>query len=110
MKRLKEKSNEISRSSSSLVKEIDWNEAVRDRIAEINSPEIPPRAFEPKDDGNKKDGKFVPNGNKILGTYCSYCDQKKKCYPELRTFIYSSGPKFFVSIKEGKEPKVPEIK
>ena len=37
------------------------------------------------------DGK---SGNKKLGIKCSYCQYKKHCYPELRAFAYSYGPKF----------------
>lgn len=42
-----------------------------------------------------------------LGTKCSYCAFKKICWPNLRTFAYSSGPVFLTHV--GKEPDVPEI-
>jgi hypothetical protein len=48
------------------------------------------------------------SGNMALGTKCSYCNWKKKCYPDLRTFIYSSGPKFLTHVAV--LPKVPEVK
>jgi len=90
--------------------DIDWEREVAKRIEEVNGPDLPPRAFEAKPDGYYKDKQFVPNGNLILGTECSYCDEKHKCWDNIRTFIYSNGPKYFVHIKEGKEPKVFEVK
>jgi hypothetical protein len=65
----------------------------------VNSPEIPPRGFEPE--------KMGESGNTKLGVNCSYCDFKKICHPNLRTFLYSYGPVHFTEIK--KEPKVPEV-
>lgn len=51
----------------------------------------------------KTDGKNVE-----LGTVCSYCPYKRTCYPDLRTFAYSTGPVHYIHVE--KEPKVPEIK
>lgn len=48
-----------------------------------------------------------PRGNVKLGTICSYCPFKKKCWPELRTFIYSRGPVYLTQIKN--TPNVPEV-
>lgn len=45
-------------------------------------------------------------GNLRLGTACSYCPHKHRCWPGLRTFGYSTGPKFFTKIV--KTPEVPE--
>lgn len=45
--------------------------------------------------------------NTKLSTKCSYCQFRKVCWPEARTFIYSSGPTYLVKVK--KEPNVPEI-
>ncbi|MDC0347291.1 hypothetical protein OAN47_02610 [Planctomycetota bacterium] len=50
------------------------------------------------------DGK---SGNKKLGIKCSYCQYKKHCYPELRAFAYSYGPKFLSEVVN--EPRVQEI-
>lgn len=75
--------------------------------------EPPARGFEPEDDGykNPKTKMFVKNGNKVLGTNCSFCDFKHKCHPGLRTFLYRTGmgskPKFFTHVT--KEPKVVEV-
>lgn len=47
------------------------------------------------------------SGNRVLDTKCSYCGFKKICWPELRTFVYSSGPVFFTHVEE--EPSVTEV-
>ena len=48
------------------------------------------------------------SGNVKLSTMCSYCRYKKHCYPEVRAFAYSTGPKFLTKVKN--RPKVPEIR
>jgi hypothetical protein len=74
---------------------------------------IPPRGFEPEQDGYKNKAKvFVPNGNLKLGLNCSYCSQKHPCYPGLRTFLYggpmgTSKPVYFTHV--AKQPKVKEV-
>lgn len=45
--------------------------------------------------------------NMVLDTQCSYCEFKKKCWPEMRTFLYSTGPVYMVDVK--KEPNVTEL-
>lgn len=45
--------------------------------------------------------------NKKLCTSCSYCSFKKECWPEMRTFLYSSGPEFLVEVVD--VPRVLEI-
>lgn len=62
----------------------------------VNSKEVPERSFDPEPEGK--------SGNMKLGTFCSYCDFKRVCYPELRTFIYSRGPVFLTEVV--KEPDV----
>lgn len=65
----------------------------------VASDEPPARGFDPLPDGK--------SGNMKLGLNCSYCDFKNKCHPELRTFLYSNGPRFLTETV--KEPKVPEV-
>lgn len=48
------------------------------------------------------------NGNECLSAPCSYCPYKGKCHPQLRTFLYSTGPKFFTKVES--EPRVMELK
>lgn len=50
------------------------------------------------------------SGNRKLSTQCSYCDYKKECWPNLRTFLYANGPKYLTKVvneprafEEGKE-------
>lgn len=75
-----------------------------DTIAEIkwqmDMPTPPDRAFEPEPDGK--------SGNMKLGTVCSYCGFKEKCWPEIRTFLYSTGPRYLTTVEN--EPKVMEVK
>lgn len=49
------------------------------------------------------DGK---SGNMKLPSGCSYCGFKAHCYPSLRVFYYSGGPRFLTVVE--KEPNVPE--
>lgn len=81
---------------------------VRDRIEHIKEvvaqPEPPLRCYEPKAEGK--------SGNFVLDTSCSYCKHKHHCWSDanegegLRTFLYSSGPKFFTHVE--REPRVME--
>lgn len=74
-----------------------------DRIAHlkdvISSP-VPPNLCH----ADVKDGE---SGNRKLGTECSYCPFKRSCFPDLRTFIYSSGPRYLTRVE--RVPNVPEV-
>jgi hypothetical protein len=50
------------------------------------------------------DGK---SGNRKLSTPCSYCAHKFRCWSGLRTFIYSTGPRYLTTVV--REPDVLEI-
>ena len=50
------------------------------------------------------DGK---SGNRKLSTGCSYCAYKSQCFPKLRTFLYSGGPKYLTVVDA--TPRVVEI-
>lgn len=73
------------------------------RIAELKeviaSDEIPELCYQPIPDGK--------SGNYKLPTGCSYCSHKSRCYPALRTFLYSTGPRFLTTV--AREPDVPEV-
>lgn len=43
------------------------------------------------------------SGNRKLDTVCSYCNFKNECWPELRTFLYSNGPRFLTKVE--REPR-----
>ena len=59
----------------------------------------PKKCYEPIPDGK--------SGNMKLAIGCSYCAYKHECWPDMRTFLYSNGPKYLVEI--GKVPTVIEI-
>lgn len=59
----------------------------------------PPRCFPDVEDGK--------SGNRKLGTECSYCAYKNDCWPRLRTFLYSTGPRFLTKVV--REPDVTEV-
>jgi hypothetical protein len=44
--------------------------------------------------------------NTVLSTTCGYCDFRKVCWPEARTFLYSTGPVYMVDVVN--EPRVTE--
>ena len=46
-------------------------------------------------------------GNKKLCMVCSYCEHKKFCFPEMRTFMSYKGPVFLAEVH--KEPRMKEI-
>lgn len=78
-----------------------------DQIKKVPSlPKRPARAY-PDEPHNK-------SGNMKLGTNCSYCAFKYKCWSDanggkgLRTFVYSTGPVFLTQVQ--KEPDVFEVK
>jgi hypothetical protein len=81
-------------------KEKDWEAFFSERKKIVASDEIPPRHYEPIPEGK--------SGNLKLDFGCSYCDMKRKCWPELRGFKYSYGPVWLTSVV--REPNVPEIK
>ena len=69
-------------------------------IKEMVQQEEPPElCHQPVPDGK--------SGNMKLATGCSYCHFKHACYPELRTFLYSTGPRYLTEVAN--EPKVQEI-
>lgn len=76
--------------------EWDLEEAYERRKEVINGPNLPERSFEPIPDGK--------SGNMKLDMFCSYCNVKDACYPNLRTFIYSNGPRHLTTVK-----KVPDV-
>lgn len=67
---------------------------IRERIShkkEVVSQDNPPaRGFSQEPDG--------VSGNQKLGLTCSYCAFKETCWPGLRTFLYSNGPRFLTVV------------
>lgn len=60
---------------------------------------VPDRPYAPEADGK--------SGNKKLHKVCSYCQFKNECWPGLRTFLYSNGPRFLTTVN--KTPNVKEV-
>lgn len=71
-----------------------------DRIKELKevlaSDTPPPVCNEPIPDGK--------SGNMKLATQCSYCAHKFRCFPSIRTFIYSTGPRYLTTVA-----RVPDV-
>ena len=65
----------------------------------VEQPEAPEHCHEVVPDGK--------SGNKKPAVGCSYCPYKFTCWPEVRTFIYSSGPRYLTEVVN--EPKVTEV-
>lgn len=74
--------------------------AVRERIAHIKAvvslPDLPPRCYPDVPDGK--------SGNMKLGTGCSYCQHKFSCWADLKTYYYSTGPRYLTKVV--REPRV----
>lgn len=66
---------------------------VKDALTKV---EWPPCCCNPVPEGK--------SGNEKLPAQGAYCGWKKHCYPDLRTFLYSSGPMFLTTVK--REPAV----
>lgn len=77
----------------------DIAERVRNVKKIVEQPRPPSLCYSPVADGK--------SGNEKLATGCSYCGFKNHCYPELRTFLYSTGPRFLTKVVN--PPKVIEI-
>ena len=76
---------------------------IEDRIEHVKKSvegeDRPSLCAEPVPDGK--------SGNLKLPTICSYCQYKRHCHPDLRTFIYSTGPRYLTTVN--KKPDVLEL-
>lgn len=77
---------------------VDYYKKVDDKKAMLAGP-LPDRPYQDEPEGK--------SGNRKLGTKCSYCAFKHKCWPGLRTFLYSNKPVFLTHVE--REPKVMEV-
>lgn len=62
----------------------------------------------PPDEKCYSDEPMGKSGNRVLSKSCTFCPYKKKCWPNLRAFNYSSGIEYLTHVE--KEPSVEEIK
>lgn len=76
----------------------DYTKLVEEKKALVAASGAPPKAFQDEEDGK--------SGNRKLCTECSYCSFKKTCWPDVRTYLYSTGPRYLTVVK--KEPNVQE--
>jgi hypothetical protein len=77
----------------------DYVELVKKKRECISKSVPPARAYFDEPDGK--------SGNRKLGVACSYCPFYKTCWPGVRTFIYSDGPRFLTTVT--RLPNVPEV-
>lgn len=91
-------------SREELRRTVDVRERIEYLKTAVESAVEPERCYEDQPEGE--------SGNRALGTNCSYCDHKSRCWADsnnglgLRTFLYSNGPKFLTKVV--REPKVRE--
>ena len=79
----------------------DIQALVKQKQAIVSGPEPKELCYPLEPDGS--------SGNMKLPLPCSYCGFKKECYPDLRVFLYSGGPRYLAKVV--REPKdVPEVK
>lgn len=77
----------------------DYSKLVEQKKEMLEQLLPPPRAYFDQEDGK--------SGNRKLTMECSYCSFKAKCWPSLRGFAYSNGPRFLTTV--ARLPDVPEI-
>lgn len=79
----------------------DYAKLIQEKRGMLAEEAPPKRAYMPEPDGK--------SGNMKLGVACSYCPFKKECWKAanggegLRTFAYSTGPRFLTAVN--REPK-----
>jgi hypothetical protein len=87
------------------LKQYAIEEVIEHKKEVLASPKTPDRCYKPVPEG--------ASGNMVLGVNCSYCPFKFHCWSDannglgLRSFIYSTGPKYFTEVR--KEPRVLEV-
>jgi len=83
-----------------VIKHYSPSERIKHLKEVVSRDTPPPLCYQPIPDGK--------SGNLKLPTPCSYCVHKFRCHPGLRTFIYSTGPRYLTKVV--KTPDVPEVK
>jgi len=86
-----------------LYKHPDDVPSATDRVVELKK--VTANALAP--DRGYKDIPDGKSGNRKLCVECSYCSYKEHCWEGLRTFIYSTGPRFLTKVEN--VPKVLEV-
>jgi hypothetical protein len=84
----------------------DFTEELKTKEQEIEDTKIMVKGPQPQDRISPvPQSKTSPN--MVLDTQCGYCEFRKDCWPEARTFLYSNGPVFMTSVVT--LPKVTEL-
>lgn len=66
-------------------------------LREVLSSTTPPdRCYDDEPDGK--------SGNRKLVTFCGYCKHKRECWPGVRKFVYSGGPRYLTNVS-----KLPDV-
>lgn len=86
--------------SYDFTEELENKEKEIERVKQMVAGAIPEDRIEPV-----QQSKTSPNTQ--LSTTCGYCEFRKVCWPEARTFLYSTGPAYLVSVVN--EPRVTEL-
>lgn len=76
----------------------DYETIVDEVRSALDKNEPPARGFEDEPDG--------ASGNRKLGTVCSYCDFKTRCWPGLSVYHYAAGPRFLTKVAREPKPRV----
>jgi hypothetical protein len=76
--------------------EVNYEKEIEDIKSIVSAPNPPVRYYSDVPDGK--------SGNRKLCVECSYCEFKEKCWSNLRTFYYASGPRYLTEVY--REPKV----
>ncbi len=91
--------NCISKLSPITIKHYPPEDRIEHLKEVVERDEPPELCHQPVPDGK--------SGNMKLPTACSYCKYKFRCHPDVRTFLYSNGPRFLTKV--AKAPNVPEV-
>lgn len=79
---------------------LEFEVMVNDRLVVLDDAHFTPsRAFSDEPDGK--------SGNRKLGTNCSYCAFREKCWPGVQTYLYAGRPRFLTKVV--REPNVPKL-
>jgi hypothetical protein len=79
---------------------LDWD--VEQRVVDVKKlvdGPLPPPCYDPIPDGK--------SGNEKLASGCVYCEYKQECWPSMRVYHYSNGPRYLTKVV--KDPQVMEI-
>lgn len=79
---------------------INWDVAQRvEDVKKLVGGDLPPQCYDEVPDGK--------SGNMRLASGCSWCKFKQGCFPDLRAYHYSNGPRYLTVVK--REPNVLEV-